>query len=403
MSISEISDYSDSIGIYWPPINSEYLTTRAKIAALKIASYFTEPICKVREFYYSFYILDETCKNTAHKAMKVLFLTLGIIIYAIAAPFTTPVGIVVRGLVAKLESKPYIYLEREGKGKILPPDKKITLLTHNQCYMPAGYSITDGQITPPSDKSRMDANIQMIKKLNPDIACLYEVPDICDADYISSQLPDYPFVIPIAGVRAIGPNSMMYVASKYEIAKDSIKFTPFIKDLELTGRAKHSEKGFLSFDIKSNGTPFGNVISTHLQHSEFCEKPEEEDKRSRAAQMHKIAQHIKSKVDQGTAVIFTGDLNQDELELNSFLNKHQITWLRRDNSIYGKATWGGSHWFENLMGRSGSGPLVLDYAFIAGKAASISTRVIDSGYSSLEFRPQALSDHHSLFSTITVQ
>ncbi len=411
MSISEISG-ADSYPLSRGEISSkEWLSshfatcgTTAKIAALKLASYLTDPICKVREYYYTFYILNNICKTTVEKVVKAAFLTLGIVVFTIVTPFTAPLGVLVRGLVTSFESKPYIYLEQEGKGKVLPDDKKITLVSHNQCYMPAGYCITDGQVTPSSDKERMQANLKKIKELNPDIVCIYEVADIYDADYLSSQLKEYPFIIPVAGVRAVGASSLMYIASKYEIAQDSIEFVPFEKGTELTGRSQYSEKGYLSFDIRSRGSPVpcATIVSTHLQHSEIPACPEEEDKRARAAQMNKIAKQIKAKIDQNRAVIFTGDLNQDESELARFLERHQIDWLRRDPSVQGKTTWGGDKWCAELMGKPSSGPLVLDYAMIAGRSTAISTQIVDNGYSGLEFRPEATSDHNLLFSTITV-
>jgi hypothetical protein len=420
MSVSDISTFFDSGALSsaeispvesWASSNSNSCGTHAKIAALKVASYLTEPVCKVREYFYSFYILNETCKDTIQKVMTVTFLTLGIFAFSLLTPFTAPLGALVRGMVSAFEAKPYIYLERNGKGKVLPEDKKITLVSHNQCYMPAGYCITDGQVIPASDKERMNANLQKIKALNPDIVCLYEVPDICDAEYISSQLPEYPFVIPVAGVRAIGPSSMMYVASKYEIAKDSIEFVPFVKGTELTGRAQYSEKGVLSFDIISQGSnsPIATLISTHLQHSEIPAKPEDDPKhpensevKARAAQMTKIVNQIKAKIEQNGTVIFTGDLNQEENELNAFLDSHQIDWLRRDPLVQGKSTWGGDKWCSDLMKKPSSGPLTLDYTLIAGKATAISTRIIGTGYSGLEFRSKATSDHDLLFSAITV-
>ncbi|OGN56008.1 MAG: hypothetical protein A3D96_03410 [Chlamydiae bacterium RIFCSPHIGHO2_12_FULL_44_59] len=413
MSVSDISTFSDSNALPSVEIlpskdrvsgHFNSCGTTAKIAALKVASYLTEPVCKVREYFYAFYILNETCKNTIQKVIKVVFLTLGIFVFSLLTPFTAPVGALVRGMVSTFEAKPYIYLERDGKGKVLPEDKKITLVSHNQCYMPAGYCITDGQVTPASDKERMNANLQKIKALNPDIVCLYEVPDICDAEYISSQLPEYPFLIPVAGVRTIGPSSMMYVASKYEIAKDSIEFVSFVKGTELTGRAQYSEKGVLSFDIISQGSkaPIATIISTHLQHSEIPANPENDDRKARAVQMNKITNQIKAKIEQNGAVIFTGDLNQEESELNAFLDQHQIHWLRRDPAVQGTSTWGGDKWCADLMGKPSSGPLTLDYTLIAGKATAISTRIIGTGYSGLEFRPAATSDHDLLFSTITV-
>lgn len=378
--------------------------TTAKIAALKIASWLTEPICKVREYFYTFYILNETCNGTVQKVIRAFFLALGIFVFSLLTPLTAPIGALVRGMVSTFEAKPYIYLERGGEGKVLPEDRKITLVSHNSCYMPAGYCITDGGVTSSSIRVRIDANLQNIKVLNPDIICLYEVPDICDAEYLSSQLQDYPFVIPVAGVRAIGPSSMMYVASKYEIAKDSIEFTPFVKGTELTGRARYSEKGVLSFDIVSHGSkaPLATLLSTHLQHSEVPANPVDGDKKARALQMKRIANQIRVKVEQNGAVIFTGDLNQEESELNAFLESHQIDWLRRDPSVHGEPTWGGDKWCTQLMGRPSSGPLVLDYTWIAGKATVISTNIIRTGYSGLEFRPEATSDHAFLFSTITV-
>ncbi len=413
MSVLDISDFADSTTATptetlpsqgWVSSNFSSCGTRAKIAALKVASYLTEPICKVREYFYTFYILNKTCQNTIQKVIKTVFLVLGIFVFSLLTLFTAPMGALVRGMVATFEAKPYIYLERDGKGKVLPEDKKITLVSHNQCYVPAGYCITDGGVTPASDRERMNANLQKIKALNPDIVCLYEVPDICDAEYISSQLPEYPFLIPVAGVRAIGPSSMMYVASKYEIAKNSIEFIPFIKGTELTGRAQYSEKGVLSFDITSRGSkvPIATIISTHLQHSEVPADPKDGDKKARAMQMNKIANQVKAKTEQNGAVILTGDLNQEESELSTFLELHQIDWLRRDPSVQGKPTWGGDKWCAELMGKPPSGPLVLDYTIVAGKAIAISTKVLGTGYSGLEFRPKATSDHNLLFSTITV-
>lgn len=375
---------------------------KAKIISLKVASYLTEPVCRVRENYYSFYVLDKLCYSTQETILKILSLVLGIMVFPFVSLVTVPLGIAIRGLARKLSSKPFVYVERSKEGKTLPEDKKITLLSHNECYMPGGYTITDGQVSPPSDKKRIDENVRQNLQLNPDIITLYEVPDICDADYITKKLEDYPFVIPVAGIRAVGPNSMLYVASKYKIIEPSIEFIPFIKNVELTGRSKSSEKGFLSFDIISHGDekPFATVVTTHLQHSEIPSKPED-DEESRAAQMSKITKHLKSKIQLGHNIIFTGDLNQEEAELHAFFTNNKVDWLIRDDSIQGMPTWGGDEWCAKLMGKPASDPLVLDYTFIAGKAKEISSRIIETGYTSSEFRPEATSDHYRLFSKIS--
>lgn len=396
MSIADISPIPDSVYVPFSASGISPLQTQCKIIALKAASYLTDPICKVREYYYSFHILNKTCKNLTQKIMTIVLLTLGIIAFALLTPFTAPVGAALRGVVAAVESKPFVHLQNGKKGKELPQDRKITIVSHNECYMPAGYSITDGQVTPPSDRKRIDANIAKIIELNPDVICLYEVPDICDAFYLTSKLTEYPFVIPVAGVRMIGPSSMMYVASKYEIVPDSIEFIPFLKGTELNGRAAFSEKGFLSFDLRSRGRRVASVISTHLQHSEVPAKPVGDDRLARRAQMTKIVKQIQKKVDDGRNVIFTGDLNQTEDEL--YANE----WgLRRDESVRGQPTWDGDAWCKKLMGELSSGPQVLDYTFIAGKSAAISTKIIQTGYSGLQFRPEATSDHCLLYSTIT--
>ncbi len=373
----------------------------SKATVLKLASYLTDPVCKVRESFYTFYILDKICTTTAQKVMKIVTLVLALIVYTVLTPFTAPLGIVLRGLVATFESKPFIYWKRAGEGKKL--DTEIAVLLHNVCWMPAGYSITDGQVVPPSHKQRMQDTVNKIKSLNPDIVCLCEVPDILDASELSHKLPDYPFVIPVAGVRAVGPSSMLFVASKYEIAEDSIEFIPFAKGTELTGRAKHSEKGFLSFDLKEKEV---TVISTHLQHSEIPAKPQQDaaldEPKARALQMQRIARKIREKVEQGKKVIFMGDLNQDEDELKAFLKEHQVEFLKRDKNVEKVPTWDGDKWCAELMGKQASGPMVLDYTFVAGENVDITTEVLPVGYSGTEFKPDALSDHKMLLSTITV-
>jgi hypothetical protein len=318
--------------------------------------------------------------------------------FSLISPITTPIGAALRGMVATFSSKPFIYLENAGKGKELPADQKISLLSYNICCTPGGYSITDGQVTPPSDKERMNANIEKIKEINPDMICLYEMADINDAHFLFSRLPDYPFLIPVAGMRAMSPSSMLFVASKYAIDKDSIEFVPFVKNSEITGRARFSEKGFLSFDIMDGKKAFATIISTHLQHSEIPAQPTDSDRTSRSRQMDKIAMQIQKKAAQGLNVIFTGDLNQAEEELEH----NQMNWLRRDPSVKGKITWGGDQWCAHLMGKTPSEPLVLDYTMIAGATAAISTKIIDTGYASPEFKHAALSDHLFLFSTMTV-
>lgn len=396
MSVSGIAEsanlihYDDARVVDWE--------TSSKIAALTLASYLTDPVCKVREYFCNFYILDKICHSLSEKVARVAFLVFGMAVCALLTPLTAPAGLAIRGLVASLQTKPFIYWENGRPGKALPITRQLTVFAQNQCEMPAGYSITDGQVTPSSDPERMQANIEKIRQQNCDIANIYEICDIRDALYYASQLPEYPYVICGAGVRALGPSSMMLVLSKYQPVETSIEFIPFEKDVELTGRAKWSGKGFLSFDIKGAGetAPFASIVSTHLQHSEIPASATPDDVRSRALQMRKIARKVDEKVRAHLNVIITGDFNAEEKELEV-----PPDW-RRDESIRGRPTWGGDGWCASLEGKQASGPLVLDYAFIAGKTLSIVTQIEETGYRENEFIVWATSDHYALINKLVI-
>ena len=133
-------------------------------------------------------------------------------------------------------------------GKILPANKQISVWTHNGCYMPGGYSITDGQILPPSYTENMDAKIRQIQTFDPDLVCLSEVPDILDASRLTGHLTAYPFILEVPGFQAIGPSSMLYVASKYKLV--DIRFEPFVPGSELTGRGPLREWAFCHLILK---------------------------------------------------------------------------------------------------------------------------------------------------------
>lgn len=205
------------------------LEMKIKHLALKIASYALDPVCKIREHFYSLYIVSYKAKTTTKKVILVVSIVFWMSANVIIAPLTAPIGLAIKTFVKSTQSYPYLFVKQNGEGKNLPETQKISVLSYNVCFMPGGYSISDGQVMPSSDRIRMEENLKKIEELDPDVVCLYEVPDICDADYLSHPLSAYPYLIPVAGIKAIGPSSMMYVASKYEIPKDSICFDPFIK------------------------------------------------------------------------------------------------------------------------------------------------------------------------------
>lgn len=398
-----VAQTSGQIATFNAPTTSESWLTKAKVITLQAASYLTDPVCKVREYYYSFSIINQTCKTTCEKVLRVFSLTLGIILFVLLTPITAPLGILLRGVVRLVEDKPFVYLQRAVQGKEVKTGSDAIIVSHNECYQPAGYSITDGGVTPPAlYRARMDANIENITKFNPDIVCLYEVPDINDAKYIASKL-NLPYVVLSAGLRAIGPDSMMLAASRYKIDENSINFTAFEKGTELSGRARWSEKGFLSFDLAETNT---TIVSTHMQHSEIPDKPTDDEVTMRKAEIKKICTHINEKIKQNRNVVFVGDFNEGEEELNAALKSypHEGSWLR-EKDVEGKPTWGGDKWCATMMKKQVSGPSVMDFAFLAvpnKSKARIKTELFQTGFKADTFNPEALSDHLGLCSTFTL-
>ena len=387
---------------HWPAFFSIDSMT-GKWKALRVASWLHTPVCRIRENMYRFYILDETAQSGLQKISQAAFLILGIVVYSLLAPFTTPVAIFIRAIVASCSTKNYVYRGADAQGKILPQNRQISFVSYNVCFMPAGCSITHGQVTPPTDLTRFNGVIQQLKGLDPDVICLFEVSDANDAAYLTSQLADYPFIIPIAGI-GVGPSSMMYVASKYRIHPDSVSFVPFVKGVELTGPGALSEKGVLSFNIHSGQEkePCAHIIATHLQHSETSSYPEAHEIQSRKIQSRKIIKQIQEKTDrENLPVIWTGDFNQTEPEFQA-IAREVSQLLRRDPKVEGIPTWDGDEWSAKLMNKVISKPEVLDYTCIAGPNTTISTRVIETGYRGDRFTLEALSDHFVLYSLITL-
>ena len=81
-------------------------TTSFKNFTLQAAALLTEPVCKVREYAYTFSILGPLCSTTRQKVQKAFFLALGIVVYSLLSPLALG-GIVLRQLVAACASEPY--------------------------------------------------------------------------------------------------------------------------------------------------------------------------------------------------------------------------------------------------------------------------------------------------------
>jgi hypothetical protein len=239
-----------------------------KSLVFKAASYLTDPVCTSHELLRRIQVVDALhpmaykISNFARKA----FLGLGLAVCACFA-WTALGGIALRYLAVKLQNQPYIYYQGNAVEKSLP-SSGISLLSWNICCNSGGYSISDAGVVPWA--FRIDAVVQKIKEADADVLSLTEVFDPRSAFYLYEQLKDdYSHFYFNIGPRAIGVSSGIFIASKFEIKNPN--FLPFPKEM-LIGRTKNAEKGVFSFDL-----PFATIFSTHLQHSEECAYPTDEE------------------------------------------------------------------------------------------------------------------------------
>jgi hypothetical protein len=117
---------------------------------------------------------------------------------------------------------------------------------------------------------------EIIKKLDADVNCLYEVFDVITASYLSKELKKkgYSHFYYNIGANALGVSSGLFVASRYAIADP--QFTPFSKTT-LAGRTKFANKGVFAFSlIEKKGAKrktLARIHATHLSHSEKPDSP----------------------------------------------------------------------------------------------------------------------------------
>src|SRR5690606_8728250 len=112
---------------------------------------------------------------------------------------------------------------------------------------------------------------------------IYETFDTKSAFLLAEKLKEkgYTHFYFNIGPQALGVSSGIFVASKYEIGQP--EFTRFPKET-LVGRTKAAAKGIFAFDLKSHGKSFARIHATHLQHSEECSHPTQEERSGRERQ-----------------------------------------------------------------------------------------------------------------------
>jgi endonuclease/exonuclease/phosphatase family metal-dependent hydrolase len=361
----------------------------------QVASYLTEPVCQCRELFYRIQVVeylnpeDWKISNVVRQA----FLFMGLATCAALAVFATLPGIALRSLASRFQEHPYIYSVGDAAEKDLPDNHTFSLLAWNICGIYAGYCITDGGVVPLP--YRIDAIINKIVEADADVVCLYEVFDVNSAYYISQKLKQEGYVHFFfnVGPKAFGVSSGTMVASKYHVKNP--EFTPYSQDL-LVGRTKNASKGIFSFDLQSQEKSFARVYALHLQHSEECVSPTEEEVESRKKQMEVVMKKIEA-VKEDLCLVAAGDFNLDQNECdNSFWRKFFI-----GDDI--KETWGGSILCSSLMDYKPCPPLKLDYVLVVKETAeSITSTPIKTGYDAKKYTWEALSDHDGIRSEIKV-
>ncbi len=384
----------------------------------QIASYLSEPVCQVRELYYSLWTIDELYKDE-HKALLVFrkcVAVIGMLLCAIVTPITAPVGIALRAATAAAQTTPFIYSRDEAHRKPVSNEQRPSLLSWNVCCTPAGYEVTSGGVGPFDGNCQRDENGNLLSRVemivrtiireDADTVCLYEAFDERAARYIADRLHQAGYLncFRNIGPHGVGPNSGTLVATRFEAIDP--RFTRFPLDT-LVGTTKYAAKGVFQFKIGTDpARPQAQIYATHLQHSRVPSDPQPVEQDFRWKQMCLIKGLIEKAQEPPSLPIFvTGDLNMDDEEYNK--SDWASDFYKPDQPKEEK-TWLGEKWGSDLEGGRASPPCNLDYTMLYTKGGlrseqvNLLTTLIDTGFEHTKFRREALSDHRGLKSHFSV-
>jgi endonuclease/exonuclease/phosphatase family metal-dependent hydrolase len=378
--------YFSGYGKFLPALRNE-----ACNLSLTIASYCTDPLCSAHRMVRCMDlvdVLDPTLKFPGIVLKKGALLW-GACLNGFASLLTTQTGVFLRYATNFLMENPFIYMKGKGLEKQL--EHEMTILTWNLCCVPGGYSITDGGVLP--WHLRIESIAKALKNKDADILCLSEIFDIQTAQYLKHSLEDiYSHFFIHIGPNPIGPSSGLFVASKIGLSDpEFIAFPPDATD----GRTRFCRKGVFSFNV-------GNklrIYTTHLQHSEIPLYPTEKELIARQKQISLILERMLRT--QNKVVILTGDLNLDKDEWDvgpwkNFFEKGELL----DNS----PTWGGDEWVSQLASKPSSPANTLDHTFLLKNSfkSFLKTTYVETAFDGKRFKPDALSDHKGLFTTLSL-
>ena len=400
-------------------ITLDSITNRCKAAAFRAASYLTDPVCKSRECYKMEAIIDELypveINDTLGKVSNLIrkwSLLAGYGLYTALATFTTLPGIALRSLAANLSKEPFLYEQGLADEKTFPIDSSFSLLSWNICFVPGGYSITDGGVL--SYFYRAEKITQEILRQDADVVCLYETFDTGSAMDLAQNLKQkYSHIYFNIAPRSIGTSSGIFIASKFPIKEFDVELFP---EDTLVGTTKHSAKAVVGFTLHSEGKDIARILTTHAQHGEEPEFPTKEEILCNQRQMLLIKDKVKNIADKNLAVIVCGDLNVCRENLEAVpgitlvasspisIDPSTLTFLD-GNKKNKRPTWDGDDsCAPRFHGKKVSKALELDYTLaLVDRVKSLITTVGETYYDPKKVTSEALSDHRPLTSIITLK
>ena len=384
----------DSSANHYPKPNN--FQHRALTDIFYTAARLTDSACRCHELYHRLHIVNELHQDSYRitNFARQAFILSKLTAFAAIATITTVPGVLLRILASHLRNEPFTYMSGNAPEKA-HPDGSFSALSWNLCCLAGGFSINEAALVPWRD--RIDNVIEKIIEEDADVISLYEIFDTEAAFYLQDKLKEiYPHFYLDVGNLTVGASSGLFVASKFDVVQ--AEFTRFPEDMILDD-SKYCSKGVFSFSIaaeNSNDSPFAVIHATHLQHSEETSFPQADEIAARAMQMQLVAR----KVETNTAIasLLIGDFNFDQEEIST------SEWTRnfdQDQSIENIPTWGGDRFSSERLGRQISSPTKLDYSFLRkDTAASIQTKLIETGYDGNSLNKDALTDHLGLVTTI---
>jgi len=326
------------------------------------------------------------------------------------APFafiTGQLSTVPRYLSYVLRKTPYHHLR--GEASPISTDKMMfSFFDLNICFLPGELPQLFGGVS--SIPERIDPLIELIKSVDADVICLYEVFEVDAAYILFEKLKDqyYDFYIDI-GPDLLDFNSGLFVASKYKL-KD-----PHFKAFNYPHMQEEMKKGYFDFLVMSNDQIKAHFYTTHLQPYRKAQ-----DEVVREAELNEILSAIKTAEQENVSypVILCGDMNipwgTEEYTKSSLFNNKILhnAYLQgkikvdKNNRTY-------TSYMEDFRFNNVGALLmreeyktwyseVIDYVLLYNKTDKMEVSTIRVDAFDTDNPETAISDHHGLYTTVKI-